>query len=135
MAKLLLAEDNLDDLKLMLRAFRRPRGWEVRLAHDGAEVLDILMHPTVLWRPNLIILNLNLPKLDGHDVLRTIKKRPELAPIPVVVWSVSCSESDIDLSYQLGAAAYFSKPVDSQDLLAQARTIRAFFEQSRLYEP
>ncbi len=132
--RVLIAEDNLEDIKLIMRAFRHPRGWEVRLAYDGAEALDLLIHPADSWRPNLIILNLCMPKISGHEVLRAIKKLPDIAPIPVIVWSVSCAHSDIDLSYELGAAVYFSKSVNSKDLVAQARTIRKFFDRSQLYD-
>lgn len=133
--RVLIAEDDLDDIKLMTQAFSHPPGWEVRLAHDGEEALDLLMCSTDSWRPHLIILNLHMPKLCGHEVLEKIKQLPDLAPIPVVIWSVSCVHSDINRAYKLGAAAYFSKPVDSQELLAQARTIRKFFEGAQLYSP
>ena len=137
-AKVLIVEDNIDDLRVMERAFRHPRGWEVRVALDGAEVLDalgFLEHTNDPWRPNLIILNLNMPKICGHGILEKIKQRPDLAPIPVVVWSVSCDRKDIDLSYRLGAAAYFSKPVDVEELSAQVMMIRKFFESSKVYNP
>jgi len=137
-AKVLIVEDNIDDLRVMERAFRHPRGWEVRVALDGAEALDalgFLEHTDDPWRPNLIILNLNMPKICGHGILEKIKQRPDLAPIPVVVWSVSCDRKDIDLSYRLGAAAYFSKPVDTEGLSAQGMMIRKFFESSKLYNP
>ena len=57
----------------------------------------------------------------------------DLAPIPVVVWSLSCDRTNIDLSYRLGAAAYFSKLADSEDFVEQARAIREFFDKSQLY--
>ena len=133
--RVLIAEDDLDDIKLMTQAFSHPPGWEVRLAHDGEEALDILTHSADLWRPNLIILNLCMPKLCGHEVLKTIKQVPDIAPIPVVIWSVSDSAEDIAYAYKHGAAAYFSKPVDSQELLAQARTIREFFDGAQMYSP
>ncbi len=131
--RVLIAEDDTVDMELMTRAFSHPPGWEVRLAHDGEEALDLLTRSPDSWRPNLIILNLRMPKLSGHEVLEAIKQLPNIAPIPVVVWSVSCAHSDIDRAYELGAAAYFAKPVDTQELLAQARTIRKFFDGAQLY--
>ena len=134
--KVLIVEDNMDEIRIMKRAFRSRPSWEIREALDGAEALTALgVRPDEgdRWIPNLIVLNLCMPKIDGHEVLKKIKEDPELAPVPVVIWSVSISERDIELSYKLGAAAYFSKLVDSQDLLAQARTIRKFFDGAQLY--
>ena len=133
--RVLIVEDEETHMKLMAQIFSHPPGWEVKLAHDGAEALDILTHSADLWRPHLIILNLRMPKLSGHGVLEMIKQVPELAPIPVVIWSVSNSAEDIAYAYKHGAAAYFSKPVDTQELLAQARTIRKFFDGAQLYSP
>lgn len=135
--KVLIVEDNSEDLRIMERAFRSRPSWEIKLVKDGEEALVVLgVWPDdgERWIPNLIILNLCMPKVDGHDVLKRIKQVPELAPIPVVIWSVSESAQDIAVSYKLGAAAYFCKPVDAKDLLEQGRMIREFFESSQLYK-
>lgn len=133
--RVLIAEDDPIDIELMTRVFSDPPGWEVRLAHDGEEALDILTRSPDSWRPNLIILNLHMPKMSGHEVLKEIKQLSALAPIPVVIWSVSDSPENVRFAYEHGAAAYFSKPVDSQELLAQARAIREFFDEAQLYPP
>ena len=105
---------------------------------DGAEalaILGILESKDDSWRPNLIVLDTNLPKMDGHGILEKIRQHPDLAPTPVVMWTISCAREDIELAYRLGVAAYFIKPVDTEELSAQVMMIRKFFESSKLYQP
>ena len=136
-AKVLIVEDCLEDLQVVEQAFRHPSGWEVRVAMDGAEalaILGILENEDDPWRPNLIVLDTNLPKIDGHGILEKIRQHPDLAPTPVVMWTISCAREDIELAYRLGVAAYFIKPVDTEELSAQVMMIREFFERSKLYQ-
>ena len=136
-AKVLIVEDCLEDLQVVEQAFRHPSGWDVRVALDGVEalaILGILESKDDSWRPNLIVLDTNLPKMDGHGILEKIRQHPDLAPTPVVMWTISCAWGDIELAYRLGVAAYFIKPVDTEELLAQTTMIREFFDKSQLYE-
>ena len=135
LVKLLIAEDDLEDVRITMPAFVDPPGWEVRVVHNGAEALEVLgiWGGDDGWRPNLIILDLHMPKLTGMEALKKIKQHSDLAPIPVVMWSISTNPDDIALAYKLGVAAYFCKPADSQEFLAVARAIRKFYDHARLY--
>jgi len=137
-ARVLIAEDCLEDLQVVEQAFRHPSGWEVRVAMDGVEalaILGVLENEDDPWRPNLIVLDTNLPKIDGHGILEKIRQHPDVAPTPVVMWTISCARGDIELAYRLGVAAYFIKPVDTEELSAQVMMIRQFFESSKLCNP
>jgi two-component system response regulator len=118
-AEVLLVEDNPHDAELALRALRRSQvANAVVHVSDGAEALDFLYARNAfsdrrkLNRPKLVLLDLKLPKVDGLEVLRTLKGDPELRPIPVVVLTTSREESDLMTSYDLGVNSYIVKPVD-----------------------
>jgi len=117
--EVLLVEDNPHDAELALRALRRNQvANAVVHVSDGAEALDFLYARNAfsdrrkLNRPKLVLLDLKLPKVDGLEVLRTLKGDPELRPIPVVVLTTSREESDLMTSYDLGVNSYIVKPVD-----------------------
>jgi CheY-like chemotaxis protein len=115
--KLLLAEDNPDDVEIAIRAFRKSRLInDIRVVRDGEEALDLLFRDGAqdldAFRPDLILLDLNLPKVSGFDVLDRIKTNDGLSSIPVIVLTVSEREEDIARAYQLGANTYVTKPVD-----------------------
>jgi CheY-like chemotaxis protein len=116
--EILLVEDDPNDVELTLRALRqRNLANHVRVLQDGAEALDYLFGdgPTaarVAGEPRLILLDLKLPKVDGHEVLRRLKADPLTRSIPVVVLTSSAEERDIAQSYDLGANSYITKPVD-----------------------
>ncbi len=118
-----LIEDNPDDEALTLRALKKNNlGNEVVVARDGAEALDFLFG-TGLYEgrdlnkmPQLTLLDLNLPKVDGLSVLRRIKRDPATRSIPVIVLTVSRNSQDIIDSQQLGAEAYIVKPVGFHNL-------------------
>lgn len=120
---ILLVEDNLDDVEMTKRALSQGRIRNpVYVVRDGEEALQFLRyegpyegssHP----RPGIILLDINLPKLDGHDVLRTIKKDPDLKDIPVLMLTVSQRDEDIIKSYQYGTSVYIQKPVDFRNLI------------------
>ena len=115
--KILLVEDNPDDVELTLRAFKKYNFTnEIAVARDGEEALEILFNPQkdVLRqkRPDLILLDLKLPKVEGLEVLRQIKSHPQIKLIPVVVLTSSREEDDLIKSYQLGVNSYIRKPVD-----------------------
>jgi CheY-like chemotaxis protein len=116
---ILLVEDNEDHAELVMRNMRDQRVANI-IYHvgDGQEAIDFLFHRGnyrnggVSPRPNLILLDLRLPKIDGLEVLRTIKDSPELRRIPVVVLTSSSAESDVARSYDFHANSYVVKPLD-----------------------
>jgi CheY-like chemotaxis protein len=115
--KLLLAEDNPDDVEIAIRALRKSRLInDIRVVRDGEEALNLLFPDGVRdlnqFRPDLILLDLNLPKVSGFDVLDRIKTSDELSSTPVIVLTVSEREEDIARAYRLGANTYITKPVD-----------------------
>nr|WP_202418618.1 MULTISPECIES: response regulator [unclassified Streptomyces] len=102
----------------------------LHVVRDGQEALDFLYRRgeyTDAPRPDLVLLDLNLPKYDGRQVLEQIKGDPELALIPVVVLTTSSAEEDILRSYKLHANAYVTKPVDLDQFIAAVRQIDEFF--------
>lgn len=124
MAKpILLVEDNPHDLELTLHALNKHRlGNEVVVARDGEEALDYLFargpHAgRADGLPSLIMLDLKLPKVDGIEVLKTIRSTPEMAQLPVVMFTASRMEADIASAYAGGVNSYVVKPLDFQDLM------------------
>ncbi|MFC4500197.1 MULTISPECIES: response regulator [Streptomyces] len=129
----LLVEDDPGDELMTREAFADNRiGNVLHVVRDGEEALDFLYrrgaHANAV-RPGLILLDLNLPKYDGRQVLEKIKSDPELAHIPVVVLTTSAAEEDILRSYRLHANAYVTKPVDLDQFIAAVRQIDDFFVQ------
>lgn len=114
LSEILLVEDNPGDVILLQKAFERCRILNrVHLARDGEEALRFLRHEAPFEnapRPDLVLLDLNLPKLDGREVLKEIKSDPDLLVIPVVVLTSSDAESDVLRSYQLHANSFLTKP-------------------------
>ncbi len=130
---ILLVEDDPGDELITREAFEHNK-LENRLhvAHDGEEGLNYLYRRGEFAdapRPDLILLDLNLPKYDGRQLLEKIKSDPDLARIPVVVLTTSSSEEDILRSYQLHANAYVTKPVDLDQFMKAVRQIDEFFVQ------
>ncbi len=116
---ILLVEDNPSDVDLTRRAFERGRlANELVIARDGQEALDYFFGPGGAAGaapdrlPELVLLDLKLPRVDGHEVLRRIRSDPRTRRIPVVVMTTSQEEQDIAQSYDLGANSYVRKPVD-----------------------
>jgi two-component system response regulator len=129
----LLVEDDAGDELMTREAFEDNRiGNTLHVVRDGEEALDFLYkrgEHTDAPQPDLILLDLNLPKYDGRQVLEKIKSDPELAHIPVVVLTTSSAEEDILRSYKLHANAYVTKPVDLDQFIAAVRQIDDFFVQ------
>ncbi|MFE7240196.1 response regulator [Streptomyces sp. NPDC057580] len=129
--EVLLVEDDPGDELMTREAFEDNKiSNTLHVARDGQEALDFLYrrgdHGDAP-RPDLILLDLNLPRYDGRQVLEKIKNDPELALIPVVVLTTSSAEEDILRSYKLHANAYVTKPVDLDQFIAAVRRIDEFF--------
>jgi CheY-like chemotaxis protein len=129
--EILLVEDDAGDELMTREALAGNRiSSTLHVVRDGEEALDFLYgrgSHTRAPRPDLVLLDLNLPKYDGRQVLERIKTDPELALIPVVVLTTSSAEEDILRSYELHANAYVTKPVDLDRFLAAVRRIDEFF--------
>lgn len=121
---ILLVEDNPDDELLTLRALKKNNiANAIVVARDGVEALDYLFATGAQegqqpLRPQVILLDLKLPKVDGLDVLRRLREDEETKLLPVVVLTSSDDERDIVESYRLGANSYVRKPVDFEEFVA-----------------
>lgn len=129
--EVLLVEDDPGDVLMTQEAFREHKVHNrLTVVSDGAEALAYLRREGEFEdavRPDLILLDLNLPRRDGREVLEEIKKDDELGRIPVVVLTTSSADEDILRSYQLHANAYVTKPVDFERFIAVIRQIDEFF--------
>ncbi|MGW2836445.1 response regulator [Streptomyces sp. NBC_01335] len=129
--EVLLVEDDPGDELMTREAFEDNKIRNtLHVVRDGQEALDFLYRRgphAGAPRPDLILLDLNLPKYDGRQVLEQIKSDAELATIPVVVLTTSSAEEDILRSYKLHANAYVTKPVDLDQFIAAVRQIDDFF--------
>ena len=129
--RILLVEDNPGDVRLTMEALRDSKVHnEMSVARDGSEALAFLRHEapfTDALLPDLILLDLNLPKKNGHEVLAEIKSDPELKRIPVVVLTTSKADEDILNSYDLHANCYINKPVDLEQFLTVVQSIENFW--------
>ncbi|HEU0008620.1 MAG TPA: response regulator [Verrucomicrobiae bacterium] len=134
---ILLVEDNLGDARLVSEALRETgSGSQLRHVDDGVEALDFLRRQGAhngASRPDLILLDLNLPRKSGREVLAEIKADDTLRRIPVVVLTSSQSDEDVLSVYTLNANCYVPKPADLDQFLAAIRSIEQFwFKTARL---
>jgi CheY-like chemotaxis protein len=115
---ILIAEDDSDDRLLLETAFRET-GVKIHLifATNGVELLKILTSSHAPVYPRVILLDLNMPKKDGREVLKEIKQHPHLKKIPVIIFTTTKSEAEIKRCYELGANTYVVKPDSYADLL------------------
>ena len=126
---ILLVEDNPMDLDLTLRAFaRRKLTNTISIARDGQEALDFI----AAWEtgtpvPVVILLDINLPKVDGLEVLRQLRAHPRFGTIPVVMLTTSAEHEDVKTAYELGANSYIVKPVDFDKFLVVAEQIDLYW--------
>jgi CheY-like chemotaxis protein len=129
--EVLLVEDDPGDVLMTQEAFEEHKvGNRLTVVPDGAEALAYLRQEgqyADAVRPDLVLLDLNLPRRDGREVLEEIKKDSDLCQIPVVVLTTSQADEDILRSYQLHANAYVTKPVDFERFIAVVRQIDEFF--------
>ncbi|MGD9489343.1 MAG: response regulator [Calditrichaceae bacterium] len=129
--EILLVEDNPGDIRLTQEALKEGKVHNnLHVAEDGVEALDFLFNRGKFVntpRPDLILLDLNLPKKDGREVLDEIKNHPSLKYIPVVILTTSSAEQDILKTYSLHANCYITKPVDLEQFIKVVRTIEDFW--------
>ena len=128
-----MIEDNANDEMLVRIALeRQSTSYELIIARDGHEAIDCLtggrkmsgLHPSSL---SLILLDLKLPKLNGHEVLRRIRAEPLVKSVPVVIWTSSCEPADLVSSYDLGCNSYVQKPVDFDLFCDALRQITSYW--------
>jgi CheY-like chemotaxis protein len=131
---ILLVEDNPDDVELTRLAFEEANvANRMVVARDGAEALDYLFargqyagrDPNEL--PSIVLLDLNLPKLDGREVLQAIRAEPATRELPVVVLTTSAEPFDVEASYALGVNSYIQKPVDFEQFVWAVRQVGLYW--------
>jgi two-component system response regulator len=131
--EILLVEDDPVDVELMLKELEKDGKFRIEVVRDGEEALDFLFcrgvyegrslnHP-----PKLVLLDLKLPKVDGLQVLRELKARPETQSIPVIALTSSREERDLLESYRLGVNSYIQKPVDFGKFRETIRAVRVYW--------
>lgn len=131
---ILIVEDSMPDYEALLRIIRK-KGMQNPVFHckTGQEALDFLQHEgnyadkNAAPRPGIVLLDLNLPETDGREVLRQIKENIELKSIPVVIFTTSDSEKDIEESYRSGANTYITKPVNLDELYNVIDTFKGYW--------
>jgi CheY-like chemotaxis protein len=127
---ILMADDDADDRDLTRDAIRQSRlEGELRFVEDGEELLDYLNRrgryadPDEAPRPGIILLDLNMPKMDGHEVLRAIRADPSLRRIPIIILTTSSTQDDVLRSYELGANCFITKPGTFERLVEIVRIL------------
>ena len=131
--RILLAEDNPHDVEITLSALEEHHlANEVVVVNDGAEALDYLYRRGKFAmrtgnHPAVVLLDLKMPKVDGLEVLRTVKQDPALKTIPIVALTSSREEGDLVQSYELGVNAYVVKPVNFQQLIEAVKVLGVFW--------
>ena len=130
---ILLIEDNGGDVRLMQEAFKQSKvQCQLSVVGDGVETMAFLKHEGAYEkapRPDLILLDLNLPRKDGREVLAEIKRDEMLKRIPVVVLTTSKAEQDVMISYNLHANCYITKPTGFEQLVEVVKGIKEFWLQ------
>ena len=129
--EILLAEDNPGDARLTVEGFKDAKVKNnITVVEDGMEALAYLRHEGPYANaalPDLILLDLNMPKKDGREVLAEIKADEELRRIPVLVFTISNAEKDILEAYDLQASAFITKPIDLDEFITVVRSLEEFW--------
>ena len=130
-AEVLLVDDNPADIDLTSDVLAKSkRHFHVSAVNDGADAISFLRQEgkyTEAPAPDLVVLDLNLPRKDGREVLAEVKADPDLAKIPVVIFTTSQASSDISRSYELGANCYLRKPGNLADFVAVVQSMADFW--------
>ncbi len=124
---ILLVEDNPNDVELTLHAFKSANlANTIHVARDGVEAIEFLFGNGSTM-PKLVLLDLKLPRIDGHEVLKRIKGDPRTSSIPVVVLTSSAEEKDVMKTYRTGANSYIVKPVDFDKFLEMVSQVGLYW--------
>ena len=129
------ADDDADDRLITRDAFAALAvDHDLKFVEDGVELLDLLKRrgayaAAEIERPAVVLLDLNMPRMDGHEALREMKADPELRPIPVVVMTTSSAEADVLASYDIGASSYIVKPITFDALIDVLRQFERYWLQ------
>lgn len=127
-AKLMLVEDNLDDIELVKIALNSQLvSNELLVFHDGEDALNYLLNPKLKTFPDLVLLDLYLPKLNGLDVLRKIRSTPSTMYIPAIIFTSSEDQKDMMKSYDLGANAFIKKGLEPGEFKQALRNLDVFW--------
>lgn len=131
--EILLVEDNPGDARLAAEAFKegdKKSPNRLHVVEDGVEAMEFLRRENgyaEVPKPNIILLDLNLPRKDGREVLAEVKSDDELKKIPVIVMTTSQAEEDIVKSYELQANAYITKPIDFDNFMSSVESVESFW--------
>ena len=129
--EILLVEDNPGDVRLTVEGLKESKVRNnLHVARDGVEAMEFLRRTgpySDAMRPDLILLDLNLPRMDGREVLAEVKSDAKLKTIPVVVLTTSRAEQDVLRSYELQANCYITKPVDLEQFITVVKSIEDFW--------
>lgn len=127
----LLVEDSRADARLILEVLKDEQvAVDVFVVRDGEEAMEYLNRTGQFAdaaRPDLILLDLNLPKKDGREVLSEVKQNPDLSSIPIIILTTSQSEEDVSKSYRLHASCYVTKPLDLEHFVKVIRSLDEFW--------
>ena len=127
-ALILLVDDNEDDRLLMLRSLKKSDpGAEVVSIASGGEALDYLGDLDDSPNPTVLLLDLNMPKVDGFEVLENIRANPATHSLPVVILTTSNEEADVRRAYELGANSFVRKPVDSAEFAEVVTQLKSYW--------
>ncbi len=125
---ILIVDDNEDDYEALARAFKKVGLYgSVTLCTTGQMALDMLKTQENTELPSLILLDLNMPSLDGFQVLQKLKSDERLKTIPVVIWTTSSNEKDINACYRIGVNAYMQKPVIFDQVVESVKHLKEYW--------
>ena len=141
-ATILLAEDNPAEQNLTRRALTKDViQCDLHIVSDGAEAMEYLLHQgpyedvNTSPRPDLMLLDLNMPKKDGKQVLQEMRNHPDLKTLPVIVLTTSKNEQDVIASYELGCNTFINKPVDVEPFVAALRQMGQYWLKLAILPP
>lgn len=138
---ILLVDDDEDDLYFTHRALEKSNlPNNTYMVHDGIELMDYLNHQgkytsETAPRPDLILLDLNMPKMNGTEALKELRSHKNLAHIPVILFTTSSAEQDINMSYKLGANSYIKKPGDFNKLVEIMTALKTYWIENASLPP